>query len=279
MAINRPVLRYYGGKFRLAPWIIEHFPEHRIYCEPYGGGGSVLLRKPRSYGEVYNDLDKSVVNVFRVLRDQPGQLEDLLRKTPFAREEFELSYRRGRTSLERARRTIVLSFMGFGSDSTTRGGRTGFRNNSNRSGTTPAQDWASYPENISRFRERLEGVVIENRDAIVVMKSQDTFETLFYVDPPYVRSTRTSGNKAGYRFEMTDRQHQSLLAFLTGVKGMVVLSGYPSPIYLQLEENGWIKIDSETLVFGNRPRTECLWMNPRAVRAMPQPTLFQEAAQ
>ena len=82
----RPVLRYHGGKWLLAPWIIQHFPAHRTYIEPFGGGASVLLRKPRVYSELYNDLDGDVVNLFRVLRsDRAGELVQLLRLTPFAR--------------------------------------------------------------------------------------------------------------------------------------------------------------------------------------------------
>ena len=65
----RPALRYHGGKWRLAPWIIGHFPAHKIYCEPFCGAASVLLRKPRSRIEIINDLDSEVTNLFQILRD------------------------------------------------------------------------------------------------------------------------------------------------------------------------------------------------------------------
>lgn len=114
-APRRPVLRYHGGKWRLAPWICAHFPAHRLYVEPFGGAASVLLRKPRSYGEIYNDLDGEIVNVFRVLRDNGHALRAALELTPFAREEFAESYMPHSDPIEQARRTIVRSFQGFGS--------------------------------------------------------------------------------------------------------------------------------------------------------------------
>ncbi|MEN2983189.1 MAG: DNA adenine methylase [Thermus sp.] len=49
---DRPVLRYYGGKWRLAPWILRHFPPHEVYTEAFGGSAAVLLRKPEAPLEV-----------------------------------------------------------------------------------------------------------------------------------------------------------------------------------------------------------------------------------
>jgi DNA adenine methylase len=106
--ITRPVLRYPGGKYKMAKWIISHFPQHDFYVEPYGGAGSVLMRKQKVMGEIYNDLDGGVVNVFRVLRDpeKAKELERLIRLTPFAYEEYKCAYDPWDNDIEYARRVI-----------------------------------------------------------------------------------------------------------------------------------------------------------------------------
>lgn len=35
-APSRPLLRWHGGKWKLAPWIVSQFPPHRVYVEPFG---------------------------------------------------------------------------------------------------------------------------------------------------------------------------------------------------------------------------------------------------
>lgn len=258
--VERPLLRYHGGKWLLASWIISHFPDHRIYVEPFGGAASVLLQKRRSYAEVYNDLDDEIVNLFCIVRERGQDLIDALIYTPFSRKEFELSYQPTQDNFERARRTVIRSFMGFGSASSS-GRKTGFRSNSNRSGTTPAHDWKNYPDALNAIVERLRGVVIENRDAKQVMKAHDTKKTLHYVDPPYVLNTRYNGDKTKcYNFEMKDDQHVELCEFLKQLNGTVILSGYDNELYNDLLK-GWIKHHRKAYADGAKERKEVLWIN------------------
>lgn len=278
-APSRPVLRWFGGKWMLAPWIIGHFPEHRVYVEPFGGAGSVLLRKERAYAEVWNDLDGEVVNLFQVLRsDDAERLVDLVRLTPFAQDEFHAAYALSDDPVERARRLIVRSFMGFGSNGCNRQS-TGFRANSNRSGTTPAHDWAGYPDALKLVMERFAGVVISSADATAVIAKHDTPQTLHYIDPPYIHDTRSKPHAHGYAHEMTDTDHAALLDKLQQVEGMVVLSGYPHPLY-EAALKGWKRIERAALADGARPRTEVLWLNPACADALvpDAPSMFAVGA-
>lgn len=265
---SRPMVRWHGGKWKLAPWIVSQFPDHRCYVEPFGGGGSVLLHKPRSYVEVYNDLDGEIVNLFAVMRDHGEDLTRAIGLTPFARGEFDLSYEPSADPVERARRLLVRSFMGFGSNVSkpvrrrhANGERakmrTGFRATSNRSGTTPAHDWQNYPDAMPALVARLRGVVIENRDALSVMTRFDGADTVHYVDPPYPQSTRDPYDD--YAHEMTDADHHALLAFLPSLEGSVFLSGYANPLY-DAALSGWKRLERATYADGARPRVEVLWI-------------------
>lgn len=282
IAPTRPILRWHGGKWLLAPWIISHFPPHRIYVEPFGGAASVLLRKERVHAEVYNDLDDDVVNLFRCLqdRDLAARLRELLRLTPFARREFEIAWDHVDDPVERARRLIIRSFMGFGSNAHNSMGRghktTGFRANSSRSGTTPAEDWANYPDCLDAVIARFAGVIVEHRPAVQVMQAHDGGGTLHYVDPPYVASTRSPANKYDlkhrmYRHELSDADHVDLLAALSDLSGMVVLSGYPHPLYDDALPD-WRRIERRALADGARERTEVLWINPACAAALDRET-------
>lgn len=284
MTVPRPVLRWHGGKWLLAPWIIQHFPPHRVYTEPFGGAASVLLRKPRAYAEIYNDLDGDVVNLFRVLRsDRSGDLVRALEMTPFSRAEFEGSYEVSEDPVEEARRLVVRSFMGFGSDGFNRATRTGFRASSNRSGTTPARDWVNYPTSLRAVIERFQGVVVERRGAMDIARQHDQPDTLHYLDPPYMPETRSAkSRKSGERYhcyahEMTSDDHQSFLLAVRDLVGSVVLSGYPSAMYDDALA-GWRRVSCSALADGAKKRTEVLWLNPHAVERMVGQLSFEDAA-
>ena len=123
---------------------------------------------------------------------------------------------------------------------------------------------------------RLRGVVIENRDATAVMLAHDGPETLHYADPPYMAETRSPANKYDlkyrmYRHELDDDAHARLLDALQELSGMVVLSGYASPLY-ERALSTWRRVETMAHADGARERTEVLWINPQACIAIEQAT-------
>jgi DNA adenine methylase len=262
--VKRSALRYFGGKWAIAPWIIEHMPEHRVYVEPFGGAASVLLRKPRSKVEVYNDLDDEVVGIFRVLQDAVHcrELVRLLKRTPYARREFEMAFLASSDPVERTRRAIIRAYMSFHHEALFNSRKTTFSDARHRkSGNCcKAHEWSSYPRHLASVCRRLRGVLIEHRDALDVIRVQDTPDALFFVDPPYLHATRSHSS---YRHEMTDEQHVALLTLLKSVKGQVMVSGYASALYDDLLA-GWQRLERRHYAaagaVGAQSRTEVLWI-------------------
>lgn len=280
--VNRPIIRYHGGKFMLAPWIISHFPVHRTYVEPYGGAASVLLRKKRCYAEVYNDLDQEIVNLFRIVRERGEEFNQQLTYTPFSRDEYVLAWEPAEDAMEQARRTVIRAFMGFASSSATKdragsskkGGNasTGFRaRNGFEAGTHPARDFKNYADALGSIIERLRQVVIENKNALEVISQHDSEDTLHFLNPPYVSETRDAGTD--YRFEMTASDHRIMAEHVRELKGYVIICGYNSELYDELFHD-WRKVQTEAHADGGGKRKECLWLNQRAWNHQPQPELF-----
>ena len=271
--VSGPPVKYFGGKWSIAPWIIATFPPHECYVEPFAGGASVLLRKPLSTIEVMNDLNNEVVNFFEILRNRPVELVRAIELTPYARAEYELSFEPTAEPLERARRFYVRNRSSFGAGEGK--SRTGFRfqtDNSTR-GTRIVDEWARV-DNLLEAALRLKQVIIERDDAFAIMKRYDRPKTLFYVDPPYVWNTRSSADS--YASELNDSDHGRLADTLKGLTGMVVLSGYRSALYDELY-TGWQRIEREVATNGKSKRVECLWLSPNTTRIDRLP-LFAQAA-
>ena len=125
--------------------------------------------------------------------------------------------------------------------------------------------WLTAIEGLAEVHERLQRVVILNRDALNVIHQQDGKNTFFYCDPPYMHETRKT--KSDYEHEMSDQQHEDLLHSLSLIEGRFILSGYHSPLYDKVAyEESWrcveIEIDNKASGQKNKPKKiECLWMN------------------
>jgi DNA adenine methylase len=263
--VKRPVLRYHGGKFRLRSWIVGLMPEHKIYVEPYGGAGSILLAKERSFAEVYNDLDGGLVRLFRVLRHplNAARLRYRLRWTPFARAEHEQAMAADLASIEDdievARLLIVRSFMSYGADGVRGTTSAGFRSKPCGDRKRVAHEWLNYHAAMEAFSARLQGVLIECRPALDVLRQQDSRQTLHYCDPPYLHQTRTRCSKVrGYSHEMSEAEHVELASVLRDLAGAVMISGYDHELYRELYD-GWERFERPARGDGGVPRLEVLW--------------------
>jgi DNA adenine methylase len=284
----KPLVPYYGGKsIRLAKIIVSKMPAHRIYCEAFGGAAGVLMAKQPSEVEIYNDLSNGMVSLFKVVRDEAlcKELIRLLELTPHARAEWKECQGlvsspafEGLDPVEKARVVYVTLSQSF-TGTMTNGGWSfgGVKYTSN-----VATHFYNSLENIAAVQKRLRTVQIECQDALTILERWDSPDTLFYLDPPYVWSTRSQKSKGRkqYEHEMEDSQHRDLLDFCLKAKGMIILSGYDSELYTEaLAGAGWYYETEEAFATsavytlanglkGKSPeltkRTEYLWLNPAA---------------
>lgn len=262
MKVRRPALKYFGGKWRLAPWIISHFPQHECYVEPFCGAASVFLRKPPSVVEVINDLDEEIINFFRVLREQRDDFVQAVEATPYSRQEYNLAWDlrgNGALPLERARRFYIRSWQGWGGKCRNRSGWS-FQTTNNR-GKLVLADWNEIVH-LPAVIERLKHAFIENDDALKVIARYDGPRALFYCDPPYLQDLR---RPQSYHCEIDEEYHRVLLERLLVIEGMVIISGYPSDLYNEYLRD-WRRVET-TARTTNTPNvaTEIIWVSPAAV--------------
>jgi DNA adenine methylase len=262
------LLNYPGGKARLAKWIISHFPRHRVYVEPFGGSAAVLLQKPPSEVEVYNDINQNLLNFMKVLRDQPDRLAELIELTNYSDHKDETPTG---DPVERARRFFHQSntcwFTGYFNGQIV---------NANGGGTLRGA-WNHKRRNILPAGKRLSNVTIIGVDAVECVRRHDSPDTLFYVDPPYLGERRADL----YEHEMMDpAQHLPLIDALKACRGHVALSGYSTPLYEELFA-GWQRHLELVKPRSKESKLEVLWVKPSEAPklvGMGVPDLFGEHA-
>ncbi len=265
LGLRRGVLRWVGGKWRIMPRLIPLIPDHRIWVSVFGGGASDIARKPPSRVEVYNDLNTDLYNVFTVLR------EDALRRklcyrllySPPSRLHFNecvsLIHSTEGKPIDRAYAFLYASAYCYGSKdpSVCTPGSFCVRN------VRISRRWQAVVEHIEAIGRRFFAVTLENLPWQEVLDRYDATDVLFYLDPPYVLSTRLSPNI--YLHDMDNGDHVDLATRLLNVRAKVMLSGYHNPIYDTLLAD-WRTAEIQTYCSispaKQKPlRTEVVWMN------------------
>jgi DNA adenine methylase len=231
IAPGKAVMNYPGAKARLAPWIIDHLPEHNTFVEVFGGSAAVLVHKPESINEVYNDIDDDLVEFFQVLRDRREELLDWLQHTPYSRtlyNEFADAYHEGERAddpVVRAGRLWYLVQAGFNGDLTK---RNSFSTSTSARGypcDSQARNYHRSRERLEQFAERFQAVTVECLDWREVIERYDSDTTVFYVDPPYP-AVRSEGYYPNH-----DIDHSALIEQLAEIEGEAVISYGELPEY------------------------------------------------
>jgi DNA adenine methylase len=213
------VYSQYGGKSTLAKWIVSHFPEHRVYLEPFCGSCAVLLAKPPSFVEIVNDLDRRIISMFDVLRQRPWELAAILWATPFSPENWRQA-KSSEDALEEARLLIAEGTQFYCGD----GNHSTWASGSAAPCKPKPEVWADWSRRILPFAARLKPVQIMCEDAIVcVARVAADPGALIYVDPPYL------GRERAYRHRV---DMVALVDALRGCRAKVIVSGFVESVAL-----------------------------------------------
>ena len=263
----KPPIVYYGGKIRIAPWIVDVMKryEFRRYVEPFGGSAAVLFAKEPSQCEIYNDLYSDLVNLYKVLRNPRTykQLIQFIECTPYSREVFYDSCQALKSKkiseVERARCFFACMRQSFSSLMNS------WSTPSECSHTVASNTYWKAVDRLPGVHKRLKHVHIEHMDALECIKKYANTRSLIYVDPPYVSGTRVAPKT--YKHEYTDEQHERLVETLLMVPGHKLLSGYESPIYQLLLDAGWELLKKRVCCHASGKnkktyRMECLYCSP-----------------
>lgn len=209
--LHRSPIRWMGGKALLAKQLIELFVPHHCYVEAFGGGGALFFNKEKSKVEVYNDVNSDLVNFFRILRYHPEPLIQELELVPNSREEFEAYLQHpGFTDIQKAARWFFLNANSFG-------GRNEYFAASKKSGGGASSSNGNPMSSLRETAQRFDKVAVENLDFSECLRRYDSPETLFFLDPPYIRG-------ATYKDRMALDQHRLLAEILPSLKGHWLLT-------------------------------------------------------
>lgn len=239
--------RYPGGKGHNAKKINQYIPNGNIYLEPYCGMASLFAMQTKFAAYALNDIDQHIITLMRVLQNEQ-QYQELMRRliyTPYSVDEFAKAIEIYTSKTEdnpiiKSWAFLVKQIQGFSGISKTKG-NWGRSLQANNNGMILYNYWQKKIANLNWWHEKLMGVYLDNKDALEFIPYWDATDNVFYIDPPYIKSTRLTTTRDIYHNESDDEHHKELVNILTSLKGKAVLSCYDSPIYDLLLEHGWKK--------------------------------------
>jgi DNA adenine methylase len=240
--VQRPPISYYGGKQKMLQNILPIIPAHTLYCEPFLGGAAVFFGKEPSIIEVLNDTNRELMNFYEVIQNDFISLEREIRITLHSRSMFndaKVVYHSPHlfSRIKRAWSIWVMATQGFASQLDSSFGYDRTRNQTTKKITNKRE---SFTED---YAIRLQNVQLESTDAIRVIRSRDSVNSFFYLDPPYVGSD--CGHYDGYSQEDFDM----LLDQLSKIEGKFLLSSYPNAsVERYLKQHGWYQKRFESTV-------------------------------
>lgn len=269
----KPILKYPGSKWRIATKIVNLMPTHISYLEPYFGSGAVLFNKPPSPIETICDIDDDVINLFKIIRDEPMILYDMLRNTPYAKKIYDDAFVEPSNKYEKAILFLIRCWQGHGYR--TNGYKSGWKQDvQGREKAYGVYDWVDLPERIHEIMQRLRYVQIDNRPAIDSIKKFNYDNVLMYLDPPYVMESRRD-KRGQYKHEMTIDDHAALLQVIKYSKAKIIISGYASALYDE-ELREWNRIELKSNDAQGKATTEVIWMNYDTPRQMTLDDIVKE---
>lgn len=264
VALKSPVNRF-GGKFYLRDFLVQHIPQHTLYCEPFCGAGHLLFNKTPSQVEVINDIDGHLITFFEVVKNDTKRqkLIEILQYLPYFRSLWQVlreNWKQGNIPsdpVESSAQWFYLNRTCFSGDQL----RGGFAMPST-TGRNPAQSFRNSINTFEDVAERLRNVTLENLPYQECIKRYDSEDTFFYCDPPYLDAEHYYGKDS---FDQKD--HCKLAEILRNIKGKAMVSHYRNSLYNELYK-GWNRYEYQSFKGSHKsegeekPKTiECLWMN------------------
>jgi len=245
-------LRWYGSLNGYASKIVSLFPQHKFYCEVFGGSAAILLSKPPSKIETYNDVDEKLVGFWRVIREKSlrDRLVEMIALTPFSRVEFHQSISERDTADDPV--TDAWRFLVASNQS-----RNGCAKNEsdwayNKSEVNNSNAWATLPTRLAEVGQRLKCVQVESLPFEDVLRRYDSRDAFYMLDPPFLPETRESSER--YTHECSRDDHVRLLRIARGLDATVALCAYRSDLYDDLLDD-WHRTDIKGKSYAG-PRTK-----------------------